>query len=82
MCAVHGWDAPCKCGYAVGLAAFVLGSAVSLGCAAPASVTPADRAHAYAAEARAVAVACKAYRFDRAAELVPEVPAMARLCDD
>ncbi len=32
MCAVHGWDAPCRCGYAVGLAAFVLGSAVSLCC--------------------------------------------------
>lgn len=32
MCAVHGWDAPCRCGYAVGLAAFVLGSALSLGC--------------------------------------------------
>lgn len=36
MCAVHGWAEPCKCGYAVGLAvglaAFVLGSALSLGC--------------------------------------------------
>jgi hypothetical protein len=24
MCAVHGWDAPCRCGYALGLAALVL----------------------------------------------------------
>jgi hypothetical protein len=37
MCAVHGWDAPCKCGYAVskraayaiGLASFLLGTACS-----------------------------------------------------
>ncbi len=38
MCVVYGWDAPCRCGYAVskraayavGLAAFVLGTACSL----------------------------------------------------
>lgn len=38
MCAVHGWDAPCRCGYAVskraayavGLAAFLLGTACGL----------------------------------------------------
>ncbi len=23
MCAVHGWDAPCRCGYALGLAALL-----------------------------------------------------------
>ncbi len=30
MCAVHGWAAPCRCGYAVGLAAFMLGTACGL----------------------------------------------------
>lgn len=38
MCAVHGWDATCRCGYAVskraacavGLAAFMLGTACGL----------------------------------------------------
>jgi hypothetical protein len=44
------------------------------------AVTPADRAAGYAAEAKAISAACKAYRFDRAAGLVPEVPAMAELC--
>ncbi len=45
------------------------------------SVTPADRASAYEAQAGAVQAACKAYAFDRAAGLVPEVPAMVELCE-
>jgi hypothetical protein len=77
MCAVHGWGAGCKCGYAVCLAALAL----SLGCSALASVTPSHRAQGYAAEAKAVATLCKAYRFDRAAGLVPDVPAMTELCE-
>jgi hypothetical protein len=76
MCAVHGWDAPCKCGYAI-----FAGLALA-GCAAFASVTPADRAKAYSVEAATARAECKAYEFDRAAGLVTEVPAMARLCAD
>jgi len=80
MCAVHGPLAHCKCGYAVALAAFVLGSALSLGCAALSSVTPADRAAGYEAEAKSIGALCEAYRFDRAAGLVADVPAMAKVC--
>lgn len=80
-CQVHGWFAPCRCGYARYWAPVVLAWLVA-GCAAlaSASVTPADRAAGYAAEAKAVAGLCKAYRFDRAAGLVPDVPAMTELC--
>ncbi len=52
----------------------------SIACALFKSVTPADRASAYAREAQAAQVACKAYQFDRAAGLVTEVPEMARVC--
>jgi hypothetical protein len=62
------------------MAAFVLGSALSLSCAALQRVTPADRAKAYEAEAQATALECKAYRFDRAAGLVADVPSMTKLC--
>jgi hypothetical protein len=51
-----------------------------VGCAALRSVTPADRAAGYGAEARAVGTLCKAYRFDRAAGLVTDVPAMTAIC--
>lgn len=51
-----------------------------IGCSALARVTPADRAQGYASEAKAVGALCKAYRFDRAAVLVEEVPAMVELC--
>lgn len=50
------------------------------GCSAFRSVTPADRADAYAAQARATELTCKAYRFDRASGLVGDVPTMAKLC--
>lgn len=61
-----------------GVLALVL--ACLFGCAALSSVTPADRAQAYAAEARGVATLCKAYRFDRSVGLVADVPAMTELC--
>jgi hypothetical protein len=65
---------------AVALAAFALGSALSLGCAALQGATPADRAAGYAAEAKTVGALCKAYHFDRSVGLVPDVPAMAEIC--
>jgi hypothetical protein len=37
MCAVHGWDAPCRCGYAVALAALALACSSS-----PAPCSPSD----------------------------------------
>jgi hypothetical protein len=58
----------------------VIGFALVLGCAALRSVTPADRAAAYARDAQAAAVACKSYRFDRSVGLTPDVPAMTELC--
>jgi hypothetical protein len=58
---------------------------LAIGCAALTSaankVTPADRAKAYEAEANTAKLECKAYKFDRAAGLVPEVPAMSELCE-
>ncbi len=45
------------------------------------SVTPADRAAAYERAAQSVSASCKAYRFDRAAGLVGDVPEMARVCE-
>lgn len=60
-------------------AAALLGAVVLSGCALL-SVTPADRAQGYAAEARAVSALCKAYRFDRSVGLVADVPAMSEVC--
>ncbi len=84
-CPVHGYFAGCRCGYAhhpvarfVALCVCALPFTAS--CAVLQSVTPADRAKAYESEASAVVLACKAYRFDRAAGLVADVPAMAELC--
>lgn len=50
------------------------------GCAALQSITPADRASAYAREAQGISALCKAYAFDRASGLVGEVPEMAQAC--
>lgn len=44
-------------------------------------VTPAERAMAYTDEATVAGAECAAYKFDRAAGLVPEVPAMSKLCE-
>jgi hypothetical protein len=69
---------------AVYLAAFVLGLCGGTACSlfgAQPSVTPADRAKAYDAEAKSAQLACKTYRFDRAVGLVPDVPAMTALCE-
>lgn len=64
------------------LVGFVLGSLLVpvTGCSALRSVTPADRAEAYAGQAKAAELACKAYTFDLAAGLTPDVPAMTKLC--
>ena len=70
-------------GLAVGYFAIVIGLAAGLtlsGCALLGKVTPADRAAAYAREAQAAALECKAYKFDRGLGLTDEVPAMAALC--
>ena len=55
-----------------------LGLLVLAGCV---TVTPADRAAGYAAEAKGVDALCKAYRFDRAMGLTPDVPRMSELCE-
>ena len=49
-------------------------------CAAFSKVTPADRAEAYAAQAKAAELACKAYVFDLRSGLVDDVPEMTKLC--
>jgi hypothetical protein len=64
-------------GPCVGLAVVI----VLAGCAAFQSITPAHRAQGYELDAKAARLACKAYRFDRAAGLVPDVPAMSELCE-
>lgn len=50
------------------------------GCSAFSEVTPERRAAAYAHEARAMGTVCAAYRFDRRANLVPEVPEAEDVC--
>ncbi len=47
------------------------------GCA---SVTPENRFKVYSAKAVDFQVTCKAYRFDRSAGLVTDVPALSKLC--
>lgn len=70
MCAVHGPDAPCKCGYALGFAAFVLGSAISLGCdLLPAEAPDIDPCateitRLEGLRAAEIAAACIGYTFD------------------
>jgi hypothetical protein len=62
------------------LLALLLAVVTQPACSAFRDVTPADRAQAYAAQAKAAELACKAYVFDLATERVGEVPAMAKLC--
>ncbi len=50
------------------------------GCAALSKVTPAERATAYAGEAKALQAVCDAYRFDSEAGLTDEVPELEKLC--
>jgi hypothetical protein len=47
------------------------------GCA---SITPENRAKGYALEAADFRFKCKAYRFDRSAGLVGDVPTMTEAC--
>lgn len=68
MCAVHGPFARCRCEYAIGLAAFVLGSALSLGCL-PAKAPDVDPCAAEIVKLEGerdaeVAVACAGQTFD------------------
>ncbi len=62
------------------LVVLLLAVATQPSCSAFRSVTPADRAEAYTAQAKAVELACKAYRFDVATGRVADVPSMAKLC--
>lgn len=66
--------------YLLGLVGFCVVQPVIVGCGAFRNITPADRAEAYAAHAKTTELACKAYRFDLATGLTPDVPAMAMLC--
>ena len=74
------WAARFCAGVLIGHAIGIPLALALTGCSAFRSVTPADRAEAYAAQAKTAELACKAYVFDRAAGLTPEVPAMAKLC--
>ena len=60
MCAAHGWAAPCRCGYAIGLAAFMLGTACGLLPPKAPEVDPcsAEIARLEAARDTEVSVAC------------------------
>lgn len=62
------------------LLALLLAVVTQPSCSAFRSVTPADRAEAYTAQAKTAELACKAYRFDLASGLTPDVPAMTKLC--
>jgi len=53
---------------------------VTCACATLQNVSPADRAKAYDTAAASARAECKAYAFDRATELVPDVPSMTALC--
>lgn len=67
-------------GAAFGCSAMLIGLLLGSGCAYFSKVTPEVRASAYESHARASAVACKAYKFDRATGLTLDVPAMNALC--
>ncbi len=58
----------------------LVASAFVIACAALQNITPDERASVYRARAKTLELECKAYRFDRAAGLVGDVPARARVC--